>query len=284
MRALALTALLLGSAACRTPRPEAGAAARADLSVATCELPSSPAELIPLAEAPIPGELHERFDLPDSPAWWAPAPEDAERQRYREALVARLGAGGVEARALLARSREQFAAQALPLRREAENNARVLEGGAGTVGPTSCLEWRLFQRQARRFPMLEHPTEFSAYVLRGQGRLHVYFSGADRAGAKLRSEVTERVAAEVARGFVLVAHAHNHNFMFDRVPGDRLWTTPETVNVVGGGVAPSLTDVQAYRGMHEALGLQGAWVTNGLETGRYTAGDFTRLSAWEPVP
>ncbi|MBN8228748.1 hypothetical protein JYK02_14665 [Corallococcus macrosporus] len=45
--------------------------------------------------------------------------------------------------------------------------------------------------------------------------------------------------------------------MFDRVPGDRLWTTPETVNVVG------------------------AWVTNGLETGRYTAEDFTRLSAWE---
>lgn len=257
---------------------------RADLPGVPCELPSSPAEILSLTEAPIPGELHERFDLPDGPEWWAPAPEDRERRRYREALVARLGAGGVEMPVLLERSRKLFAALAPPLGREAENSTRVLDGGAGTVGPASCLEWRLFQRQARRFPMLEHPTEFSAYVLRGQGRLHVYFSGADRVGAKLRSEVTERVAAEVARGFVLVAHAHNHNFMFDRVPGDRQWTTPETVNDVGGGVAPSLTDVQAYRGMHEALGLQGAWVTNGLETGRYTAGDFARLSAWEPAP
>ncbi|MFY1832299.1 hypothetical protein ACN47A_40760 [Myxococcus fulvus] len=79
-----------------------------------------------------------------------------------------------------------------------------------------------------------------------------------------------------------MARVHNHNFfMFDRKPGDRMWTTLATVDDVGGGVAPRLTDVQAYRGMRESMGLQGAWVTNGLETGRFTAQDFDRLSAWE---
>ena len=87
--------------------------------------------------------------------------------------------------------------------------------------------------------------------------------------------------ADVAKGFAPVAHLHNHPFMFDRKPGDRTWATPETVNDVGGGVAPSLTDVQAFRMMREGFGLRGAWVTNGLETGRFTSEDFDRLSAWE---
>ena len=234
-----------------------------------------------MTDRPLPGERHEVFDVPDASAWWEPAPEDAERQRYREALSARLGARGLAQRALLERSRARFSASPGGARREAENSSRVLDGSAGTVVPSSCLEWRLFQRQAHRFPMLEHPTEFHAYVLRGHGRLRVYFSSADHVGGKLRQEVTSRVEADIARGFEWVAHVHNHNFMFDRSPGDRLWTTPETVDDVGGGVAPSLSDVQAYRRLREALGLKGAWVTNGLETGRFTAEDFDRLSSWE---
>ncbi|NVJ19659.1 MULTISPECIES: hypothetical protein [Myxococcus] len=246
-----------------------------------CELTEQPTEVIAVEGKPLPGERHEVFDFPDTPAWWADAPEDAERQRYREALRTRLGEPALVQRALLERSQARFAARKDVARREAENSARVLDGSAGAVGPSSCLEWRLFQRQARRFPMLEHPTEFHAYVLRGPERVRVYFSGADHVGGKLRSEVTERVAQDIARGFRLVAHVHNHNFMFDRKPGDRMWTTPETVDDIGGGVAPSLSDVQAYRNLRESLRLEAAWVTNGLETGRFSAKDFDLLSAWE---
>ena len=49
----------------------------------------------------------------------------------------------------------------------------------------------------------------------------------------------------------------------------------------GGGVAPSLTDVQAWLQMREAFGPRGGWVTNGLDTGHFLAEDFDRLSAWE---
>lgn len=272
-----MAAVLLGTAACRTPQT-----ARAEAAV-TCELPASPAEVIPPGDKPYPGEMDEVFDLPDAPEWWAPAPPHPERDSYRAALAARLGgAQAVGHRALLERVHAtHLALVGRPGEREAENTARLLDGSAGKVGDISCLEWGLFQRQARRFPMIERPTEFGAYVLRGHGRIRVYMSGADRIGGRLRHEVRDRVMADVAKGFAPVAHLHNHPFMFDRKPGDRTWATPETVNDVGGGVAPSLTDVQAFRMMREGFGLRGAWVTNGLETGRYTSEDFDRLSAWE---
>jgi hypothetical protein len=237
-------------------------------------------ELIPVAE-PIEGELNMAFELPDLPAWWAPAPMDSEREQYRAALVSRLGSEqSLQPRVLLERQRAVHAALPGDRAREAENIDALLQGRAGTLAPASCLEWRLFQHQAHRFPMIERPTELGAYVLRGHGRIRVYLSGADRIGGKLRSEVRDRVVADVARGFAPVAHLHNHPFLFDRKPGDRTWATEDTLQDVAGALAPSLTDVQAYRQMREAFGLQGAWITNGLDSARYSSEDFDRLSAW----
>ncbi|WP_375766875.1 hypothetical protein NR798_35045 [Archangium gephyra] len=246
----------------------------------TCVLDAQP-ELIPVPN-PKPGELNEFFELPDSPAWWAPAPMEPERARYRAALVARLGEEGLRQRALLERQHAIHAAMAgKPMQREAENTGRVLDGSAGQHGLASCLEWRLFQRQARRYPILEHPTEFGAYILRGHGRLRVYMSGGDSVGGQLRHEVSDRVAADAANGFEPVAHLHNHPFMFDRKPGDRMYTTEDSVKDIGGALAPSLTDVQAWRNMRAGFGLKGGWLTNGLDSIHYTSGDFDRLSAWD---
>jgi hypothetical protein len=274
MKKVLVCLALAASAGCVTVPP-----ATQPLAAPACVLDAQP-EIIPVQD-PIEGELNEAFVLPDAPEWWAPAPMDAGREQYRAALLARLGGEqALHQSALLQRSRDLHAAMKGDGAREAENSSALLEGKAGTVGPISCLEWRLFQRQARRFPMLERPTEFGAYVLRGHGQIRVYLSGADRAGGKLRHEVRDRVVVDVGRGFAPVSHGHNHNFMFDRKPGDRMWTTEESVNDVGGTVAPSLTDVQAWRMMREHFRLQGAWVTNGLDTAHYTAEEFDRLSAW----
>jgi hypothetical protein len=268
-----LGALLL--TACHTPK--AGTLAT---DTAPCVLDAQP-EVIPVGN-PKPGELNEFFDLPDTPAWWASAPMDAERGQYRAALVARLGEEGLLQRALLQRQHDLHAGMVgNPMQREAENTGRVLDGSAGKQGPASCLEWRLFQRQASRYPMLEHPTEFGAHILRGHGRLRVYLSGMGSVGGKLRHEVRDRVVADVANGFEPVAHLHNHPFMFDRKPGDRMYTTELTKDDIGGALAPSLTDVQAYRMMREHFGLKGAWLTNGLDSIHYTSEDFDRLSAWD---
>jgi len=245
-----------------------------------CVLDAQP-ELITV-EDPKPGELNEFFDLPDAPGWWAPAPRDAEREQYRAALVTRLGEQGLQQRALLQRQHDFHVALAgKPMQRESENTGLVLDGKAGETQSASCLEWRLFQRQSHRYPMLERPTEFGAYILRGHGRIRVYMSGGDSVGGKLRHEVRDRVVADVANGFQPVAHLHNHPFMFDREPGDRMYTTEDSVKDIGGALAPSLTDVQAYRSMREHFGLKGAWLTNGLDSIHYTSEDFDRLSAWD---
>jgi hypothetical protein len=61
--------------------------------------------------------------------------------------------------------------------------------------------------------------------------------------------------------------------------GDRMWTLEATKEDVAGALAPSMTDVQFYRNLRNSLGLQEAWVTNGLNTSRFTTGGFDVLTA-----
>jgi hypothetical protein len=273
-RALTLLPLGLLLAGCGAP-PEK----KAVLS-APRPLPSLGAPLETLSvENPRTGELHLLYDLADSPELWAPMPDDELVESFRARVAARLG-GHLSVRDLVTRQRAVLTAIGTESARDdAENATLLLEGKAGTIGPAACLESLLFRAQARRYPMLEHPSEFGAFILRGKGRVRVYFSSLESVGGKLRREINERVEADAASGFELTAHLHNHPFLFDRVPGDRMWTTPETVADVAGAVAPSSNDVHFYRNAREDMGLRGAWVTNGLDTARFTADDFDRLRA-----
>jgi hypothetical protein len=223
-------------------------------------------------------EWHGRFDLADLPQLWEPAEPDEVISRFRDAVRARLG-GDVDARLLLERQRAIFAMMSPESSGEAANITLLLEGRAGSITPIGCLEAMLWKWQAARFPMLEHPTELGAFVLRGQGRVRVYLSSADLVGQRIRREVTELVHADVVAGLQLVAHIHNHPFLFDREVGDRMWTVEATKDDVAGALAPSLTDVQFYRNVRRSLSLEEAWVTNGLHTSRFDAGEFDVLTA-----
>lgn len=288
LRPLALAAALAGCA----PAPSAPASAVAALaspapatSSAASPAPSTgcaldPAPRVLPVDDPKPGELHEVHDLADAPALWAPAPPGPARDAYRRGVAAR--AGSLAPRDLLRRQRAIYAAIATPgAARDAHNGAAVLEGRAGAMGPASCIEALLWERQAARYPMLEHPTEFGAFILRGDGRVRVYFSAADLVGQKIRGAITDMVAADVRRGYALVAHLHNHPFLLGRAPGDRMWTTEATRDDVAGALAPSATDVQFYRRLREEIGLPSAWITNGLDTARFSAADFDVLAAAE---
>jgi hypothetical protein len=207
-----------------------------------------------------------------------PAEPDEAISRFREAVRGRL-VPDLDARSLIERQRAIFAGAAAEWRGEATNATLVLEGRVGTITPVSCLEAMLWKWQAARYPMLEHPTEFGAFVLRGHGRVHVYLSSADRVGQKIRDAITKRVQADASAGFRLVTHIHNHPFLFDRKVGDRMWTLEATKEDVAGALAPSMTDVQFYRNLRNSLGLQEAWVMNGLNTSRFAAGEFDVLTA-----
>jgi hypothetical protein len=239
--------------------------------------PLPPPNVVPVADAQ-PGERHEVFELEDSPVLFAPSPDDAAAARYRAEVTVKLGMAP-EPRALLSRQATIMGAAGMPL--EADNGELVRSGRVGRIAPPTCIERLLFARHAARFPMLTHPTEFGAFVVRGQGRVKVYFTSLDRVGGKLRSAITALVAADVASGLVLMGHLHNHPFLFDRVPGDRMWTTPATVADVAGGLAPSLTDVQLYRSFRAELNLEEAWLTNGFDGAHFSAADIDLLHARE---
>jgi hypothetical protein len=270
------TALLLQACSASPPRSESAPAPRP--SPRPSPSLGAASEQIPIAE-PRSGELHFVYDLADTPELWAPAVDDELIASYRARASARLG-GRLSARDLLERQRSIHRAMGSEnARGESNNGTLVLEGRAGTIGPATWIESLLFREQARRYPILEYPTEFGAFILRAPGRVRVYFSSLNSVGGRIQRAVTERVAADAASGFEVTAHLHNHSFLFDRVPGDRMWTTAENVDDVGGGVAPSTNDVQFYRNSRESEGLRGAWVTNGLDTGRFDASDFDRLTA-----
>lgn len=48
---------------------------------------------------------------------------------------------------------------------------------------------------------------------------------------------------------------------------------------IAGALAPSMSDVAFYRGFRESHGLEEAWITNGLQTSRFHAGEFDVLMA-----
>ncbi len=242
-----------------------------------CSLDGVTPEVILVGEADA-SEWHGRFDLPDLPHLWQPAEPDEIISDFRKAVRARLGTD-VDARALIERQRAIFATMPAEWRGEATNATLLLEGRAGTITPIGCLEAMLWKWQAARYPMLENPTEFGAFVLRGQGRVRVYLSSADLVGQRVRDEVTELVQADAVAGFQLLAHLHNHPFLFDRQVGDRMWTVEGTQEDVAGALAPSMTDVQFYRNLRDSHGLEEAWVTNGLETSRFDAGELDTLAA-----
>jgi hypothetical protein len=255
-----------------SPPPALSAAAGAD----ACTLDGAAPEVLAVADAE-PSEWHGVFDLPDGPRLWEPAEPDGAIAGFREAVRGRLGADP-DARSLLQRQREIFLAMPETWRGEAENSALLLEGRVGTIRPIGCLEAMLWKWQAARHPMLEHPTEFGAYVLRGNGRVRVYLSSADLVGQKVRGAVTQRVREDVQAGFRLAAHLHNHPFLFDRQVGDRMWTMEGTTDDVAGALAPSMTDVQFFRSLRDVHGLEEAWITNGLDTSRLRADELDALT------
>ena len=284
---LVLACLALGagcskSAAPESTREEAGPAAEMHSAPGGCELDVTPTE-IPV-EDPRPGERHLVYDLVDGPAWAAPNGEIAAD--YRAAVAGRLG-GELDQPTLLARQLPIYEALRTPGRPgDADNITAVLGRRADpprsiSVAASTCLEALLWREADRRWPMLTHPTEFGAFVLARDGALRVYLAVADFVGQKMRSEVTDSIRADVEAGWRLELHLHNHPFLFDREPGDRLWTRPENVDDVGGALAPSTTDVQFWRSMRDDHGLRAGAVTNGFDTARYGADEFDRLAAAE---
>jgi hypothetical protein len=229
---------------------------------------------------------------PAAQAGWQPADLPALTS-FRRAVEARLEAANVlpDAAGLLRRQVAHYAARGhSDSRREAENGRLVLDGAVGTMRPLSCLEALLLDFQARRFPMVDRPTELQAFVLRRNVPAEdssaaaadadtpalVYFAASGAPWPPGVGRLVPLLESKVREGWRVIAHVHNHPFYLDRLTP--LASGPPTSDIAGA-LAPSITDVRFYRSMHAGLGLETALVTNGFATLEIPAASFGRLHA-----
>ena len=110
-----------------------------------------------------------------------------------------------------------------------------------------------------------------------------YLSGqeeyADRASHPFPSLVLLDLTLPETSGWEVLAHLHNHSFLFDRKVGDKMWTTEESKEDIGGGISPSRTDVSFYLSSRAELKLRGVWVSNGFDTLHLRSEELDRLRA-----
>lgn len=246
---LSLVLLIAGCAAAPPARPPP----------ARCALPA-PVELVRDGEV-----ILVRWDLPAGGPWLGETLPDAPaylayRRAIREAGAERARPIADEVVATTAREREVW-------RRERANAELVYGGDAGRVRPVRCLDAALFAYQHARYDQLAHPTEFVAAILRRGPALRVYLGASGELFPPKRVYGIDEARRDVAAGWRFVAHLHNHTV---QRRGDR----PAL-----GTPAPSTNDVHLLRGVAGELGLEAAWVTNGVFTGEVPAAALARFHA-----
>jgi hypothetical protein len=212
----------------------------------------------------------ERFDLADDPAYFSSTlPDDSGYASYRRAIAA----AHADVEHPVAdppdipddHMREVW-------RREDANRALAYAGTAGTIRPIHCLEALLFARQHAHKNELTDPSEFAALILRQPTRhaLRVYVGRSDAMYPPREVYGTDQLPADLAAGWQLVAHLHNHTIR-------NLHGAPAL-----GVTVPSTNDVQFLRGLAADAHLPAAWVTNGVYTIEIPAPAFGRYQTAPP--
>lgn len=216
-------------------------------------------------------ELHQVWTLDDLPIYASQTlTDDPSLSNYRSEIKKRVP--DLNQISILQREYQDFIKSGNPnYLAEAGPTKLVYSKQAGTIRSINCLESLLLTVQLKRQLMIEHPSEFSAFILKNtdpaQPKLKIYYSTFDRPGGKINPRVTALVEADLAQGWVLWRHLHNHNFFFSN-----------SVSVMGG-TCPSRPDLQLYLDLVHNEGLQTAAVTNGFDTLEMSGADFINLNS-----
>lgn len=216
-------------------------------------------------------ELHQVWTIDDSRVYWSQfVTDDPEFLAFRNEIAKLVP--DLDQFSILQREHQDFIQSGNPkYLSEAAATKLVLTKQAGHIRHINCLETLLLTLQLKRQPMIQQPSEFGAFILKNtdaaNAKLKIYYSTFDRPGGKIDSTVLGMVEHDVAEGWILWQHLHNHNFLFQNPIG------------VMGGTCPSRSDLQLYLDLVKSYGLQSAAVTNGFSTDDLTPIDFIKLSA-----
>jgi hypothetical protein len=172
-------------------------------------------------------------------------------------------------RALLERQRDVFIEFLGP--EAGVDHQRLLDGAIGQLGEVTCVQSILFDLQNERWPLSDGPVEMGALLLQRQVagavelRAYVKTQAQQQFVGLSMSELMPLVEADVAGGWQLLSHMHSHPL------------SPDGQYDIAGTVLPSDPDIRTYRSLRDELGLQEAWITNGVDSARYRADEFDDL-------
>lgn len=236
------------------------AAARSSPRSDQCRFDAPPIVLIETGDAGKPGsELLQVWTTRDLPKLWKAADGLPDQSAF--AAKARAKLGNLDPVDLLRQNKTP-------------NNVLVGSLIRRWVTPIRCIEWLQFEYQDARVSVLERPTEFLSYVLRSaDGRmLKIIYYTKNEDGIGRFGPLSDALDAATSEGWQAIASLHSHNFHPSKP-------------AMNGILAPSGPDSQLYKAQATRIGLEEAWITNGLHTFRMPARDFSMLSEIEaPVP
>ncbi|MFL5812701.1 MAG: hypothetical protein ACJ763_03920 [Bdellovibrionia bacterium] len=231
-----------------------------------CHIHESPIVLFQAAH-----ELHQVWTINDSPIYGSPSvSDDLALSNYQSEIEKRVPDHNQIS--LLKHEYQDFLQSGDPAYlAETFATQLVFTKQAGHIRPINCLESLLLTIQLKRQPMIEQPSEFGAFILKNTDasypKLKIYYSTFDRPGGKVSQTVTSLIESDLASGWILWRHLHNHNFLFQN-----------SISIMGG-TCPSRPDLQLYLDLIRTYGLKSASVTNGFETADLTPADFIKLTS-----
>lgn len=209
--------------------------------------------------------LFQYWEFPDESLWWENVLDiPVEIRNYRDSLGMILGTRGL---------REQIEQLTKSVGKDHmnpdtisdgdfKNRLIVLTGEAGHIRAMNHLEAQILGYQMNRYPLLSHPTEFHAFLLRNQetGKVKVYFAAADTPWPPKPGIIIELMEKDLAMGWKLSGHLHNH---YEPAEDQYL-----------GILAPSLADAHYFKMLRDEFALEKALITNGFHTVEIHAEDL----------
>ena len=145
-----------------------------------------------------------------------------------------------------------------------ENIEIVLEN-SDQIRKINCLESELVAIQNGRVDLIDHPTEFIAFLLsKGDSNLLYYFTS-NIAGVRGFGDIHGQLEKMLALGWQLEFNLHNHNF----------FVSSENLR---GGISPSTADAGLFQTEFKHYSLRKALITNGFETTEIDSSLFSLFS------
>lgn len=175
---------------------------------------------------------------------------------YRAILQTHIEAG----RRILQRLKpnDPFAQEIIESEKQVLNIINKVEG---SVHPLNCMESLVFREFLKYQSSIASTREFLVNIFQRGEQIQILgewqitpADSTDFIGAGSSKELASVRAQLLSQGWSLLADFHNHPFSFDNEWGD-----------IGGGLAPSSTDLQSYRRLKPSSAL----ITNGIETIRF---------------